>query len=53
MVNEVRGSNYFSEPVAFSLDDSDIKETIRPYIMGRIVDVAMFLENYRCDPDVT
>lgn len=47
MVDEVIGSNYSSEPIAFWLEDSDIRETIRPYIMGRIVDVAQFLEQYR------
>ena len=47
MVSEVRGYNYFSEPIAFSFEDSEIKETIRPYIMGRIVDTKMFLEKYR------
>lgn len=47
MVSEVRGSHYFSQPIAFSLEDSDIKETIRPYIMGRIVDVEPFLRGYR------
>jgi GNAT superfamily N-acetyltransferase len=34
MIDEVRGNNYYSEPIAFELDDSDIKETIRPYAMG-------------------
>ena len=33
------------------MEDGDIKETIRPYIMGRIVDVEQFLQNYRCNPD--
>ena len=47
MVDEVRGSNYFSEPIAFSFEDSDIKESIRPYIMGRIVDLEMFIRDYR------
>ena len=47
MVGEVRGYNYFSEPIAFSFEDSEIKETIRPYIMGRLVDTRMFLEKYR------
>lgn len=46
MIDEVRGNNYFSEPIAFSLEDSDIKETIRPYIMGRIVDFELFLHCY-------
>lgn len=50
MIDEVRGNTYFNEPIAFDLDDSDITETIRPYIMGRIVDVEGFLESYRCDP---
>lgn len=50
MIDEVRGNTYFNEPVAFDMDDGDIKETIRPYIMGRIIDVEMFLKDYRCDP---
>ncbi len=47
MVDEVVGNNYSNESIAFWLEDSDIRETIRPYIMGRIVDVALFLEQYR------
>lgn len=47
MVDEVRGNNYLGRPIAFSLEDSDIKETIRPYIMGRIVDLEQFLKQYR------
>ncbi|MCC8181048.1 MAG: sterol carrier protein domain-containing protein, partial [Planctomycetes bacterium] len=47
MVDAVRGDNYSSEPIAFWLEDSDIKETIRPYIMGRIVDVMKFISHYR------
>lgn len=50
MIDEVRGNTYFNEPVAFDMDDGDIKETIRPYIMGRIVDVELFLSQYCCDP---
>ncbi len=46
MINSVKGYNYSSEPIAFWLEDSDIKETIRPYIMGRIVDVELFLKKY-------
>lgn len=42
MIDEVRGNTYFNEPVAFDMDDGDIKETIRPYIMGRIVDIEKF-----------
>lgn len=48
MIDEVRGNTYFNEPVAFDMEDGDIKETIRPYIMGRIIDVEEFLRNYRC-----
>ena len=51
MIDEVRGNNYYSEPIAFELDDSDIKETIRPYAMGRIIDIAEFFASYRCEPD--
>ena len=47
MVDEVMGNNYSNESIAFWLEDSDIRETIRPYIMGRIVDVVQFLEQYR------
>ena len=47
MIDEVKGNNYFGRPIAFSLYDSDIKETIRPYIMGRIIDVEQFLLQYR------
>lgn len=47
MVGEVVGNNYDNEPIAFWFEDSDIKETIRPYIMGRIVDVEQFLAQYR------
>lgn len=50
MIDEVRGNTYYNEPVAFYMDDGDIKEMIRPYIMGRIVDVEAFLTQYRCDP---
>ncbi len=50
MIDEVRGSSYSSEPIAFELEDGDIRETIRPYIMGRIVDVEQFFQKYHCDP---
>lgn len=50
MIDEVRGNTYFNEPVAFDMDDGDIKETIRPYIMGRIVDFELFISQYHCDP---
>ncbi len=50
MIDEVRGSSYYSDPIAFELEDGDIHETIRPYIMGRIVDVEQFFRKYRCAP---
>lgn len=46
MIDEVRGDNYLGESIAFTLEDSDIKETIRPYIMGRIVDFEAFIKDY-------
>ncbi len=46
MLELVKGSNYYSKPIAFWLPDSEIKETIRPYMMGRIVDAEKFLQNY-------
>lgn len=51
MIDEVRANNYSGEAIAFALTDSDIKETIRPYIMGRIVDLEQFLKRYRFEPD--
>lgn len=50
MIDEVRGSSYYSDPIAFELEDGDIRESIRPYIMGRIVDVEQFFRKYHCDP---
>lgn len=52
MIDEVRGNTYFNEPIAFDMEDGDIKESIRPYIMGRIVDLEEFLSQYPCDPSV-
>ncbi|MGC6767475.1 GNAT family N-acetyltransferase [Enterococcus sp. LJL128] len=46
MVYWVKGSIYKNEPLAFLLEDSQIKETIEPYFMARIVDVKEFLLNY-------
>ena len=34
MIDEVRGNTYFSEPIAFEMDDGDIREMIRPYCMA-------------------
>ena len=50
MIDEVKGNSYYNEPIAFEMDDGDIREVIRPYIMGRIIDVEQFLEKYQCDP---
>lgn len=50
MIDEVRGSSYSSEPIAFELEDGDIRETIKPYIMGRIIDIEQFFSAYRCAP---
>ena len=50
MIDEVHGNLYFNEPIAFEMTDGDIEETIRPYIMGRIVDVEQFFSVYSCDP---
>lgn len=46
MVTHVQGHIYKDEPLAFLIDDGDIKETIAPYYMARIVDVFAFLEKY-------
>ena len=51
MIDEVRGNTYFNEPIAFYMNDGDIRETIRPYIMGRIVDVVEFFKKYNCNPN--
>ncbi len=44
MIDEVHGNTYFSEPIAFEMDDGDIKESIRPYAMGRIIDIEEFIK---------
>lgn len=46
MITEVVGYNYTGEPLAFLLEDSEITETIAPYIMARIVDVREFILDY-------
>ena len=37
MITKVIGNTYTDEPLAFLLEDADIKETISPYFMARIV----------------
>ncbi|WP_405078723.1 enhanced intracellular survival protein Eis [Paenibacillus chitinolyticus] len=46
MVTYVKGHTYKDEPMSFLLEDGDIKETIAPYFMARIVDVSQFIEQY-------
>lgn len=46
MITQVRGDNYSGEPMAYLFEDSEIEETIAPYIMARIVDVENFLQEY-------
>ena len=46
MIDEVRGHIYKNEPLAFFLEDSQIKETIEPYFMARVVDVRAFLRDF-------
>lgn len=46
MVDKVKGRIYRHDPIAFQLIDSKIAETIEPYYMARIVDVAEFLKAY-------
>ncbi|WHY02885.1 GNAT family N-acetyltransferase [Neobacillus sp. DY30] len=46
MVSKVVGNIFMNEPLAFWLEDSDIKETISPYFMARIVDIKQFIEQY-------
>ena len=53
MIDVVRGNSYFNEPIAFEMDDGDIREMIRPYIMGRIVDVEQFFRIYPCRTEET
>lgn len=46
MITRVKGDIYKDEPLAFLLEDGDIKETIAPYFMARIVDIRLFIEQY-------
>lgn len=46
MILKVVGNTHTDEPLAFLLEDADIKETISPYYMGRIVDLKQFIEQY-------
>ncbi|WP_312497340.1 GNAT family N-acetyltransferase [Enterococcus sp.] len=46
MVYWVKGEIYTNQPLSFYLEDSQIKETIEPYYMARIVDVTEFLKHF-------
>jgi predicted acetyltransferase len=46
MVSKVVGNIFMNEPLAFWLEDGDIKETISPYFMARIVCVKQFIAQY-------
>lgn len=50
MVTHVKGHIYTDEPLAFLLEDGDIKEMIAPYYMARIVDISLFVGNYVFQP---
>lgn len=51
MINKVVGNTFTDEPLSFLLEDGDIKETIAPYFMARIVDFEKFIEEYPFKPD--
>lgn len=51
MINKVKGNTFTDESLAFLLEDADIKETITPYFMARIVDFKKFIEEYPFKPD--
>ena len=34
MIDEVRGNSYFSDPIAFEMDDGDIREVHSPLYHG-------------------
>ncbi|MGL5647084.1 MAG: GNAT family N-acetyltransferase [Clostridium sp.] len=46
MITKVIGNTFTDEPLAFLLEDADIKETISPYYMARIVDLEGFINQY-------
>ncbi|NBI06048.1 GNAT family N-acetyltransferase [Senegalia massiliensis] len=51
MISKVIGNTHTDEPLAFLLEDADIKETISPYYMARIVDIQQFIDQYHFKPD--
>ncbi len=53
MVTKVVGTTFTYEPLAFLLEDADIKETVSPYYMARIVDLEQFVAHYPFRPHAT
>lgn len=53
MISKVIGNTFTDEPLAFLLEDADIKESISPYYMARIVDAQMFISEFPFKPDTT
>ncbi|MGL5514496.1 MAG: GNAT family N-acetyltransferase [Sporomusa sp.] len=51
MISKVVGNIHTDEPLAFLLEDADIKEVISPYFMARIVDLEQFVAQYPFKPD--
>lgn len=52
MISKVVGNIHTDEPLAFLLEDADIKEVISPYFMARIVDLEQFIAQYPFKPDI-
>ena len=51
MIDKVIGDTFTDEPLSFLLEDADIKESISPYFMGRIVDFEQFIAQFPFKPD--
>lgn len=51
MISKVTGNIHTDEPLAFLLEDADIKEVISPYYMARIVNLEQFIAQYPFKPD--
>lgn len=53
MITKVIGNTFTDEPLAFLLEDADIKESISPYYMARIVDAEKFIRDFPFKADTT
>ncbi len=51
MIDKVVGDTFTDEPLSFLLEDADIKESISPYFMARIVDFEKFIAEFPFRPD--